>query len=164
MLAACRFRDSGYVGRIDEAEQAIHRLYAALRDYEMANEQFDELGIFQVWRTILRGRAEYYGRRYPSLDVTGASAEGARISVRLLEPADMNLMGLSYFIEDGISKIAVGAVESITNEGLILYCTTDFDAADLRRPAPSSALAVQRQWHGSRDPQSGSRARSSAEQ
>jgi serine/threonine protein kinase len=135
LLAAYRFRDSGYVGRIDEFEQAIHRLYAGLRDHEMANEQFDELGIFQVWRTILRGRAEYYGRRYPSLDVTGASAEGARISVRLLEPADMNLMGLSYFIEDGISKIAVGAVESITNEGLILYCMTDFDAADLRRAA-----------------------------
>ena len=131
--ASCRFRDAGHAGRIDESEQAIHHLYAALRDHEMTGTDVDDLAVFQVWRTVLRGRAEYYGRRYPRLDVSRAQAEGARINVRLLEPADMNLVGLSYFVEDGIAKMAVGVVEAITDEGLVLYCTSEFDAADLRR-------------------------------
>lgn len=131
LRAAVQFRVAGGVGRVEQSDRAIDGLLEALAAHDALADLGDDQSVFEVWRTVLRGRAEYYGRKFPALVATSLRAEGMRIVVKLAEPPDTNLAGLSYFVDDGISRVAVGEVESVQDDGLTLYCTAAFDAAAL---------------------------------
>jgi hypothetical protein len=54
-----------------------------------------------------------------------------RIIATLDEVPDPNLVGLSYFVEDGIDRVAIGEVESVQDDSLVLYCTAEFAASEV---------------------------------
>jgi serine/threonine protein kinase len=151
LLADVHFREAGGVGRVEESERAINMLFQALATHEASTDSSDDQSVFEVWRTVLRGRADYYGRRYPTLIVRAIRVEGTRISVTLNEPPDQNLLGLSYFVEDGINRVAFGEVESVQDDGLTLYCNADFyarevaEAGRLRYNAAGTERAIKHQ-------------------
>ncbi|MEO8673349.1 MAG: AAA domain-containing protein [Tahibacter sp.] len=128
---AVQFREGDRVGRAEQSERVIDELLAALAAHA------DQIGagdqsIFEIWRTVLRGKAEYYGRKYPAMFSPALHTDGARIIARLAEPPDENLVGLSYSVDDGVARVAVGQVESVQDDSVVLYCTAPFDAQALR--------------------------------
>lgn len=129
---AVQFREGDRIGRVEQSERVIDELLAALVAHAENNVGASDQSIFEIWRTVLRGKAEYYGRKYPALFAPALSSDGARIIARLAEPPDVNLVGLSYSVDDGVARVAVGQVESVQDDSVVLYCTMPFDAQALR--------------------------------
>jgi serine/threonine protein kinase len=129
--APIHFREAGGVGRVEESERAIHALFQTLAAHEVAYDLNDDQSVFEVWRTVLRGRADYYGRKFPTLILSAIRVDGMRIIATLDEVPDPNLVGLSYFVEDGIDRVAIGEVESVQDDSLVLYCTAEFAASEV---------------------------------
>jgi len=127
-----QFRDGNRIGRVEQSERVIDELLVALATHPVDQVGVGDQSIFEIWRTVLRGKAEYYGKKYPALFAPALNSDGARIIARLAEPPDLNLVGLAYSIDDGVAKVAVGQVESVQDDSVILYCTVPFDAQALR--------------------------------
>ncbi|MBW0450646.1 hypothetical protein EN871_09305 [bacterium M00.F.Ca.ET.228.01.1.1] len=151
LRALPHFREAGGVGRVEESERAIHSVFQALAAHEVTYDFNDDQSVFEVWRTVLRGRADYYGRKFPTLTLTAVRVDGMRITATLEEPPDPNLVGLSYFVEDGLARVAIGEVESIQDDSLVLYCIAEFattevlEARRLRYNAAGTERAIKHQ-------------------
>jgi serine/threonine protein kinase len=126
------FREGDRVGRVEQSERAIDEMLADLTAHSEDKVGADDQSIFEVWRTVLRGKTEYYGKRYPALFSPALSSDGARITAKLLDPPDINLVGLSYSIDDGVARVAVGQIESVQDDSVVLYCSAPFDVQSLR--------------------------------
>jgi serine/threonine protein kinase len=125
------FRPANRLGRIQGADRVIDGIIEELQTHKALEDLASDESIFDTWRTILRGRVDYYGAKYPALIVKAFKSEGNRIFANLQEPPDQNIAGLSYFVEDGVNKIAVGVVEAVQDESVVLYCSALFDKSAL---------------------------------
>lgn len=127
-----QFREGDRIGRAEQSERVIDDLLTALAAHDSDQAGAGDQSIFEVWRTVLRGKAEYYGKKYPALFAPELRSDGARIMARLAEPPDINLVGLSYSVDDGVTRVAVGQVESVQDDSVVLYCTAPFDSQGIR--------------------------------
>lgn len=132
LQATVEFREGDRIGRADQSERVVDELLSALAAHTEDQVGAGDQSIFEIWRTVLRGKAEYYGRKYPALFAPSLRSDGARIVAKLAEPPDVNLVGLSYFVDDGVVKVAVGQIESVQDDSVVLYCAAPFEAQALR--------------------------------
>lgn len=132
LLVVVQFREGDRIGRAEQSERVIDELLAALAAHDADQGGAGDQSIFEIWRTVLRGKAEYYGKKYPALFAPVLRSDGARIIARLAEPPDINLVGLSYSVDDGVARVAVGQVESVQDDSVVLYCTAPFDSQAIR--------------------------------
>lgn len=126
------FREGDRIGRVEQSQRNIEELQAALAAHSSEQSGIGDQSVFEVWRAILRGRAEFYGKRYPALIASSLRPDGARIVATLVESPDENLVGLSYFVDDGVANVAAGEIESIQDNSVVLYCSAPFDPRALR--------------------------------
>lgn len=132
MRVSLNFREGDRIGRVEQSQRNIEQLQDALSTHSGEQSGIGDQSVFEVWRAILRGRAEFYGRKYPAILASSLRPDGARIVATLIDAPDENLVGLSYFVDDGVAKVAAGEIESIQDNSVILYCSAPFDPKALR--------------------------------
>jgi len=126
MESTVEFREASERDRSPMSERAIDGLMDALEDHVTSIVQTND-NIFDVWRAVLRGRSEYYGKRYPNIHVQRFRVDGQRIACQLRDPPDTNIVGLHYFVSDGIDRVTSAVIESIQDDEVILYSDLTFN-------------------------------------
>jgi len=82
--------------------------------------------LFDTWRAVLRGKSEYYGKLYPTIHVKRFRIEGQRIFCQLSGPPDINIVGLHYFVSDGVERVTSAVVESTQDDEVVVYSAFPF--------------------------------------
>lgn len=125
------FRPANRLGRIGGADRIVDGLIESLEAHKAVEDHSSDESVFETWRTILRGRVDYYGAKYPALAVKSFRCDGSRIFAKLQDTLDENIVGLSYFVEDGVDQIAVAVVEAVDDDSVVLYCSGPLDKSAL---------------------------------